>query len=127
MVKEQIIVGLREYQLLEKHLNSANMSKFNHQKLADELKLAKVVKSGDLPSKAIVLNSIVEIEDSIANKTFHFQVVMPNEANMKERKISVFSPMGAAVLGYLEGSFVEWEMPNGLQKFRITKVEQPIH
>ena len=126
MVKEQIIVGIKEYQLLEKHLNSASMSKFNNQKLADELKAAKVVKSVDLPSKAIVLNSIVEIEDAIANKKFHFQVVMPNEANMKEHKISVFSPMGAAVLGYLEGSLVEWEMPNGVHKFRITKVEQPI-
>nr|WP_294894143.1 GreA/GreB family elongation factor [uncultured Pedobacter sp.] len=126
MVKEQIIIGLREYQLLEKHLKGSNMSKYNNEKLENELKYAKVVKTSELPSKAIILNSMVEIEETISNKKFHFQVVMPNEANIRENKISVFTPMGAAVLGYLEGSFVEWEMPNGVQKFKITKVEQPL-
>lgn len=126
MVKEQIIIGLREYQLLEKHLKSSNMSKYNNQKLENELKNAKVVKASDLPGKAIVLNSAVEIEETISGKKFHFQVVLPNEANIRENKISIFTPMGAAVLGYLEGSFVEWEMPNGVQKFRITRVEQPV-
>ncbi len=42
---------------------------------------------------------------------------------MKENKISVYTPMGAAVLGYLKGSFVEWEMPNGVKKIKINKVE----
>lgn len=125
MVKGQIIIGLKEYQLLEKHLKSANMLKHNNEKLENELKTAKVVKAADLPDKAVVLNSNVEIEEIISNKKFHFQVVMPNEANIRENKISIFTPMGAAVLGYLEGSFVEWEMPNGVQKFRITKVGQP--
>ncbi len=126
MVKEQIIISEREHQLLEKHLKSSNMSKHNTEKLANELKNAKIVKLEDVPSTAIILNSTVEIEETISGKKFHFQVVMPKDANIKENKISIFTPMGAAVLGYLEGSFVEWEMPNGVQKFKITKVSQAI-
>lgn len=125
MVKEQIIIGDREHQLLEKHLKTSNMSKYNNEKLANEIKNAKIVKAEDIPANAIVLNSIVEIEETVSNKKFHFQVVMPNDANMKENKISVFTPMGIALIGYLEGSFVEWEMPSGVQKFKINKVEQP--
>lgn len=125
MVKEQIIIGEREHLLLEKHLKTSNMSKHNNEKLANEIKNAKVVKVEDIPAKAIILNSIVEIEETVSSKKFHFQIVMPNEANMKENKISIFTPMGVALIGYLEGSFVEWEMPSGVQKFKITKVEQP--
>lgn len=126
MVKEQIIIGEREHLLLEKHLKTSNMSKHNNEKLANELKNAKVVKVEDIPAKAIILNSIVEIEETVSGKKFHFQIVMPNEANMKENKISIFTPMGVALIGYLEGSFVEWEMPSGVQKFKITKVEQAL-
>ncbi|HET8828785.1 MAG TPA: GreA/GreB family elongation factor [Pelobium sp.] len=101
------------------------MSKHNNEKLANELKNAKVVKVQDIPAKAIILNSIVEIEETVSNKKFHFQIVLPNEANIKDNKISIFTPMGIALIGYLEGTFVEWEMPNGVQKFKILKVEQP--
>ncbi|WP_237739830.1 GreA/GreB family elongation factor [Pedobacter arcticus] len=103
------------------------MSKHNNEKLANEIKNAKVVKVEDIPAKAIILNSIVEIEETVSGKKFNFQVVMPNEANMKENKISIFTPMGVALIGYLEDSFVEWEMPSGVQKFKITKVEQAPH
>ena len=125
MVKEQIIIGEREHQLLEKHLKTSNMSKHNNDKLANEIKNAKVVKVEDIPAKAIILNSIVEIEETGSGKKFNFQIVLPKEANMKENKISIFTPMGIALIGYLEGSFVEWEMPSGVQKFKIIKVEQP--
>lgn len=125
MVKEQIIIGEREHLLLEKHLKTSNMSKHNNEKLANELKNAKVVKAQDIPAKAIILNSIVEIEETISNKKFHFQIVLPKEANIKDNKISIFTPMGVALIGYLEGAFVEWEMPNGVQKFKILRVEQP--
>ncbi|RKD14407.1 transcription elongation factor GreA [Pelobium manganitolerans] len=125
MVKDQIVIGSKEYQLLEKHLKASNMSKFNNEKLEKELKNAKVVEASELPAKAIVLNSKVEIEETVSGRKFNFQVVLPNEANIKESKISLYTPMGAAVLGYMEGSFVEWEMPNGVQKFKINKVEQP--
>lgn len=125
MVKEQIIIGEREHQLLEKHLKTSNMSKHNNEKLANEIKNAKVVKVEDIPAKAIILNSIVEIEETVSGKKFNFQVVMPKDSNMKENKISVFTPMGIALIGYLEGAFVEWEMPSGVQKFKINKVEQP--
>ena len=124
MVKEQIIVGKREYQLLEKHLKNADMSRYNIKKLESELRNAKVVKEEDLPKNTILLNSTVEIEETLSAKIFNFQVVLPKDANIKANKISIYSPMGAAVIGYLEGSFVEWEMPSGVQKFKIIKVNQ---
>lgn len=125
MVKEQIIIGEREHLLLEKHLKTSNMSKHNIEKLANEIKTAKIVKVEDIPEKAIVLNSSVEIEEIGGGRKYNFQIVLPKEANMKESKISVFTPMGIALIGYLEGALVEWEMPNGVQKFKINKVQQP--
>ena len=122
MIVEQLIMNSRDFQLLEKHLKSSTMSKYNREKLESELKTAKVVK--ELPTNVICLNSIVEVEETVSKKKFHFQLVLPNEANIKENKISIYTPMGSALMGYPEGALLEWEMPNGVQKFKITKVEQ---
>lgn len=69
------------------------------------------------------LESVVKIESVDNNKTFTFQLVMPQEANMKKQKLSVFAPIGIALLGYQTGTIVEWEMPDGVKKFKIIDVK----
>ncbi|WP_039448414.1 GreA/GreB family elongation factor [Pedobacter aquae] len=125
MTKEQLILGLKEHQLLEKHFKTSVLSDFNRKKLMEELKHASIIKTGNLPENVIGLYAQVVIEDLTSKKTFSFQIVPVEEANMKENKISVFSPMAIAVLGYQEGVKVSWEMPSGIQNFIIKRVAQP--
>ncbi|WP_026904417.1 GreA/GreB family elongation factor [Pedobacter glucosidilyticus] len=124
MTKEKLILGLKEHQLLEKHYKTSVLSDYNKQKLMEELKHATIIKTGSLPENVIGLYTHVVIEDMVSKKTFSFQIVPLEEANMKAHKISVFSPMAIAVLGYQEGSQVSWEMPGGLQNYLIKKVSK---
>ena len=46
----------------------------------------------------------------------------PHEANLRERKISIKSPIAQALLGKKAGDVVEVRVPAGMQKFRIDEV-----
>lgn len=112
----------KELDLLKKHLRQSNLSDYNKQKLLAELDSAKVVREEELPEDAVCIDSEVEIQEVTSGQKFNFQIVFPSEANMRKNKISVFAPIGIALLGYRIGSQVQWEMPNGMKTFTILKV-----
>lgn len=120
MENEKLIILQRDLDLLKTHLMHSNLSEFNKNKLLKELKTAKIVKA--LPMDVVCLASQVEIREVNTEKTFTFQLVLPGEANMKYNKISVFAPIGVALLGYRTGSIIQWEMPSGLKTFEILNV-----
>lgn len=122
MKTEQLIIVQKEMELLKKHLKDSNLSDYNKKKLLEELNSAKVVNEDELPGDAVCINSTVEIKESITGQKFTFEIVLPAEANMKKHKISVFAPIGIALLGYRVGSKVQWEMPDGLKTFSILNV-----
>ncbi|WP_374165293.1 GreA/GreB family elongation factor [Arcticibacter sp. MXS-1] len=124
MKTTQLTILNRELTILRTHLMRSNLSDYNKKKLLEELKNAKVVKDDELPENVICLDSQVEIADVSSRQKFTFQIVLPSEANMKQNRISVFAPIGIALLGYQTGSVVEWEMPTGLKKFEVLKVTQ---
>jgi transcription elongation factor GreA len=72
-------------------------------------------------SKIVDLGSTVhlELEDGIQK----YVIVGSTEANPEEGKISNESPIGKALLGKKPGDEVEVEVPSGMLKYKITKVE----
>ena len=50
---------------------------------------------------------------------FHWSI---EDTNLNEMKVSVFSPIGTAILGYREGSTIEWEVPSGTSTIIIKKI-----
>lgn len=47
---------------------------------------------------------------------------MPDAADIKKNKVSVFAPIAIALLGYRKGSTTRLEMAGGIQEFEILKV-----
>ena len=122
-----LLISQSDFDILHTHLvrSGSNLSDFNKAKLADELKSAKVVKDKDLPDHIASLNSIVGIKNIESGQTFQFQLVLPGEADFKQHKVSVFAPIGVALLGYSIGSEIQWEMPDGVKTFEIISCETP--
>lgn len=120
-----LTISKSDYDLLQHHLIKSDMSAFNKTKLSEELKSAHVLKDKDLPSDVVALNSMVEIKNTESDQKFRFQLVLPGEANFKANKVSVFAPIGIALLGYKVGSEIEWEMPDGIKTFEILACENP--
>lgn len=53
----------------------------------------------------------------------HYQIVGDDEADIKEHKISISSPIARALIGKFEGDEVEVKAPQGVVAYEITKVE----
>jgi len=90
--------------------------------LGEELSKAKIVKDNFLDSKIVSLYSIVEFISSSLKKPMRLQIVLPEEADLKQRKISILSPISIALLGFKETDRFTWKMPSGFKNLTILKV-----
>lgn len=72
--------------------------------LLDELARAKVVDC--LPKSIVGMGSTVVFRDHDAQRDHTIKLVYPSEANIEERKISIFTPIGVALLGLQLGSSI---------------------
>ena len=72
--------------------------------LLDELARAKVVDC--LPKGTVGMGSTVVFRDHDAQRDHTIKLVYPIEANIEERKISIFTPIGVALLGLQLGSTI---------------------
>lgn len=127
MNTETLILVKREYDLLTKHLKASNLSDYNKDRLQKELKSAVIVREDALPHDTVRMDSEVEIKEIGKNESFTIQIVMPAEANILKKRVSVFSPIAIAILGYRTNSKVQWEMPNGVKTFEILNVKLKGH
>ena len=91
--------------------------------LTQELRRAVIVDPKDVFCDVITMNSRAEMRDLESGETVVFTLVFPSEANIDEEKISVLAPIGAGMLGYRVDDEFEWNVPGGLRRMKVTKVE----
>ena len=70
----------------------------------------------------VVFGATVEIEDVEAGQTVTYQIVGDDEADLKQNKISLNSPVGRALIGKFAGDIVEVHTPGGLREYEILDV-----
>ena len=90
--------------------------------LSEELKKAKIVKDDKIGPDIVQMNSYVQIEDPESGKIMDFQIVLPSQANLQDKKISILAPIGIALIGFKKNQVVEWQMPAGKKTMKITEV-----
>jgi transcription elongation factor GreA len=90
-------------------------------KLEDLVKHAHILTDGK--KKDIVgFNSVVAIKKEGGDEAHEYTIVGSEEADMRERKLSHVSPLGAALMGKKKGEVFTFETPNGKQTYTIEKV-----
>ena len=118
-----------DYDVMSSYLRGGGATKsFNKENAEDlqlELKNATVVSKEVFPKNVVRLNSTVLIKDESAGKIMQVTVVVPEKADIKDRKISFMAPVGTALLGFKEGEKVKWNVPSGKKEFMIMKVINP--
>lgn len=97
------------------HVNDA-------ERLMKELERARIADPESIPGDVVTMNSQVRIYIPSMNSTREIKLVYPEDANLKENKISIFAPMATALLGYRKGDEVEWNMPAGNIKIVIEDI-----
>ena len=92
--------------------------------LADELVRAIILKDGEFPRAFVRLNSRVEFTDLMTGRTRRVQVVLPDEADIDHDRLSVLTPVGAALLGLTEGDSIGMNTDDGRSHvLRVARVE----
>jgi transcription elongation factor GreA len=70
----------------------------------------------------VVFGATVEIEDLDSGERNAWQIVGDDEADIKEGKISINSPIARALIGKSEGDAVEVQAPGGLRNYEVMVV-----
>lgn len=118
--KNPVLITEEDYEMLKPY--ASRTDKEDEMTLAHELSRAVVVKKEAFPPHAIRINSRVSVLDLETNRLLEFTLVMPANADMRTNKVSILTPMGAALIGFRKAEEVQWKVPAGLKRFRILDV-----
>jgi len=123
MNKKSILLSKSDFKFLNEHFEKAVMSDYNKSRLRAEIKDAVLYNDSELPKDVVSLHTEATIVSTENNKEFNFKLVKPSEADIKQKKVSIFAPISIALLGYQIGDLINWEMPDGIKEFKIIDVK----
>ena len=109
----------RIYKAITDAKNSKTINSNEAEKLLSELSKAEIVPSEKIDKDVVTMNSEVKLFFKNTQKEQSFKIVYPQDANLKENKISIFSPIATALIGYKIGDEIEWIVPGGMTKIKI--------
>ncbi len=88
------------------------------------LENSRVINPDALPKDRVSLLSRVEFTNLTTNTRMTFEIVSPHEMDLEAGKISLKSPIGAALMGKKVGETVEVRVPSGTLRLRIDSITQ---
>ena len=86
------------------------------------LEFARVIDTKQLGADTVGLLTKVEMTNLGNNARMTYTIVSPHEANLREGKISIKSPIAQALLNKKVGDVVEVRVPAGIQKLQIENI-----
>jgi transcription elongation factor GreA len=85
---------------------------------------ARLIDESQVDTSKVYILSKVRILHEGLKKELNYTLVAENEANLKDGKISVDSPIGKALLGKELNDSVEITIPNGVMKVKILEISR---
>jgi regulator of nucleoside diphosphate kinase len=112
----------RIYASIRKAQNEGSISNNEAESLAAELEQAKIVEPQEMPHNVVTMNSKVKISFVESGKRVELKIVYPQDADIKQNLISIFSPVAAALIGYKEGDTIDWIVPSGPTRIKVDEI-----
>lgn len=113
------IISDVDYHVLQQTAGSSPDNNRFFKKIMQKL---RVVRDDLLPKSTVRLNSTVLLWHSFLKKTVRFRIVPPESADLKNKNISVFAPIGMAILGHRENDSVKVSIGGIEKELKIIKV-----
>ena len=89
-----------------------------------KLSMAHIIDPKEIHAEGkVVFGSTVTLEDLDNEEEVVYQIVGEDEADIKQRKISVGSPIARALIGKEEGDVAEVQAPGGVREYEIVQVQ----
>jgi transcription elongation factor GreA len=92
--------------------------------LEDKLARVRIIENENIPKDKAFIGATVTLTDLDTDQEERYMLVSHEEANYNEGKISIQSPIGKALLGHQVGDAIDINVPAGVLKYKITKIER---
>jgi len=91
--------------------------------MEDKLSRAEVIDTTTLSGTTIKFGATVTLVDEDTDDKVKYQIVGDSEANVRDGKISISSPIARALIGKTKGETAEVTTPKGARSYEVVKVE----
>ena len=91
-------------------------------KLEDSLANARVIDESRIDTNTVQILNRVKMKNMTTGKIVEYTLVSENEANLKEGKLAIGTPIAKALLGHKKGDRVDVEVPAGTIHFEILDI-----
>ncbi len=91
-------------------------------KLEETVANARIIDESRLHTESIQILNRVTLKNLGNGKTLEYTLVSENEANLKEGKLAIGTPIGQALLGKRKGDKVDVTVPSGMISFEILDI-----
>jgi RNA polymerase sigma-70 factor (ECF subfamily) len=81
--------------------------------LAREIERARIIEPHQAADDLVLMGSCVDFRDDVTGQVRRITLVYPHDANVSAGRISVMTPVGAALIGLSKGQSIEWQTPGG--------------
>jgi transcription elongation factor GreA len=93
-------------------------------KLDSIVAYARVIDNTNIDNSKVFILSKVKIKNVANGMEMEYMLVAENEASLKDKKISIDSPIGKGLLGKKQGEIAEVQTPNGIIQFEIVDISR---
>ena len=91
-------------------------------KLEDTVANARVIDESRIDTSTIQILNRVTLKNKNTGKVVDYTLVSENEANLKEGKLSIGTPIAKALLGHKKGDEVDVTVPSGVIRFEVIDI-----
>ena len=92
--------------------------------MKDKLGRAEIIDCSAVKCDRAVFGTVVTLEDLVSGQEIIYQLLGPEEADVKKGSISVLSPWGRAMLGKSIGDEFEVKTPSGVRQLEVIDINQ---
>jgi transcription elongation factor GreA len=93
------------------------------QEIEGKLAVAQIIDPAQLDAGGkVVFGATVDLEEEESGEAVTYQIVGEDEADLKQGRISVGSPIARALIGKVEGDVAEVQAPGGIKRYEVIEV-----
>jgi len=91
--------------------------------LEDKISRAEVIDISKMSGDTVKFGATVTLEDEDSGEKVKYKIVGDTEANVREGKVSISSPIARALIGKSKGDSAEVTTPKGSRSYEVLKIE----
>jgi transcription elongation factor GreA len=92
--------------------------------LSEKLQRAEILDDSKIDKNKALLGATVRMQDLASKAELSYTLVSTEEADYKQNKVSITSPVGKAILGHAVGDEVAFKVPAGNLRYKILKIQR---